>query len=78
MHEEINHIKPEHIITFGNQVSSILLNKKVTVSAYTNTEHEDVVIKKHNYKIYPTFYPIGQGIRNLPNAIQRIKDVIVM
>ncbi len=76
MHEEIDHIKPEHIITFGNQVSSLVLNKKVTVSAYKNIEHEDLVIKKHSYKIYPTFYPIWQGMRNLPHAIARIQKIL--
>lgn len=76
MYEEIDHIKPEHIISFGNQVSSILLNKKVTVSTYTNTEHENLIIKEHNYKIYPTFYPIGQGMRNLPKAIARIQKIL--
>ena len=30
--KEINIIKPKIIITFGNQVSSIILNKKISVS----------------------------------------------
>lgn len=76
IYEEIDHIQPQHIITFGNQVSSIMLNKKVTVSSYVKNDHELLKIKKRNYKIYPTFYPVGQGMRNLPKAIERIKDII--
>lgn len=76
IYEEIEHIQPQHIVTFGNQVSSILLNKKITVSAYKKCEHELLNIKKHNYKVYPTFYPVGQGMRNLPNAIVRIQNII--
>ena len=32
LYKEINIIKPKIIITFGNQVSSIILNKKISVS----------------------------------------------
>jgi len=60
IYEEIDHIKPQHIITFGNQVSSIVLNKKVTVSEYEKSEHENLTIKNHSYKVYPTYYPVGQ------------------
>lgn len=76
IYEEIDHIKPQHIISFGNQVSSIVLQKKVTVSAYTKNDHEILNIKKHDYKTYPTFYPVGQGMRNLPKAIERIQDIL--
>ena len=60
IYEEIDHIKPQHIITFGNQVSSIVLNKKVTVSEYEKSEHENLTIKNHSYKVHPTYYPVGQ------------------
>lgn len=76
IYEEIDYIKPQHIITFWNQVSSIVLQKKITVSAYTKNDHENLHSKKHTYDIYPTFYPVGQGMRNLPKAIQRIQDIL--
>lgn len=60
IYEEIDHIKPQHIITFGNQVSSIFLQKKVTVSAYEKNEHENLTIKRQTYTVYPTYYPVGQ------------------
>ncbi|MEI6775030.1 MAG: uracil-DNA glycosylase family protein [bacterium] len=76
IYEEIDRIKPQHIVSFGNQVSSILLNKKITVSTYVQSDHELLHIKKHTYTVYPTFYPVGQGMRNLPKAIARIQDII--
>ncbi len=76
IYEEIDHIKPQRIITFGNQVSSIVLQKKITVSVYVQNEHETLKIKKNTYNVYPTFYPVGQGMRNLPKAIARIQDIL--
>ena len=32
IYEEIDYIQPQHIITCGNQVSSIVLQKRITVS----------------------------------------------
>lgn len=57
--EEINIIKPKLIITFGNQVSSILLNKNIKVSNYRK-KYEFY----NNIKVFPVYYPIGQGMRN--------------
>lgn len=74
--EEIDYIEPQHIITFGNQVSSILLEKNVTVSSYTKDDYQILKIKDHKYKVYPTFYPVGQGMRNLPHAIARIQYIL--
>lgn len=74
--EEIDYIEPQHIIAFGNQVSSILLEKNVTVSSYTKDDYQILKIKDHKYKVYPTFYPVWQGMRNLPNAITRIQYIL--
>ena len=76
IYDEIDYIKPQHIVTFGNQVSSIVLNKKITVSAYQDDNYEELTIKKQLYKIYPTYYPVGQWMRNLPNAIARIQKIL--
>ena len=76
IYEEIDYIQPQHIITCGNQVSSIVLQKRITVSGYEKDEHELLKIKTHTYKVYPTFYPVGQGMRNLPKAITRIQSII--
>lgn len=76
IYQEIEDIQPQHIISFGNQVSSIVLGKKVTVSSYMKDDHDVLKIKKNSYKVYPTFYPVGQGMRNLPNAIARVQYII--
>ncbi len=73
--EELSILQPKHIITLGNQVSSILLSKTIKVSDYTNKQHEMLTIKNKTYKVYPTFYPVGQGTRNMPQAIERIQKI---
>jgi len=73
--EEIEFIKPQKIITFGNQVSSILLNKKISVSNYLDIEFEELKIQ-NLYSVYPVYYPVGQGRRNQPLAINRIKKIM--
>lgn len=74
--KELAILQPKHIITFGNQVSSILLDKPIKVSDYKNNEHELLTIEKTQYKVYPVFYPVGQGMRNMPAAIARIQKII--
>jgi len=76
MFKEIDLINPQNIITFGNQVSSILLEKKISVSNYKGIKNEILKIKNKAFKVYPTYYPVGQGRRNMPLAIQRIKKII--
>jgi DNA polymerase len=75
MYEEIQCVNPKRIITFGNQVSSILLGKNVSVSKYLSTEYEELIIENKKYLAYPTFYPVGQGRRNQPYAVSRIKSI---
>ncbi|MBU1104785.1 MAG: hypothetical protein ABII16_00155 [Patescibacteria group bacterium] len=62
--KEIVCIKPKLIVSFGNQVSSILLNKNIKVSEYRK-RHEPLVINGVPYKIFPVYYPVGQGMRNI-------------
>jgi len=72
MFKEIEIVNPKIVISFGNQVSSILLGKNISVSNYTKNEKEIV----NGYPIYPTYYPVGQGRRNMPLALERIKRVL--
>lgn len=76
MKEEIAEIDPKIIITFGNQVSSVLLNKPVSVSKYKGIEKEPLSIHKKVYNVYPTYYPVGQGQRNMPLAFKRLKNIL--
>lgn len=72
---EIHIIKPKRIIAFGNQVSSILLNKKIQVSQYRK-KHELLEINKSTYKVYPVYYPVGQGMRNIHIAKEDIAWIL--
>lgn len=74
--KELALLQPKHIITLGNQVSSILLGKPIKVSEYTKKEYESLTIEKQTYRVYPTFYPVGQGMRNMPAAIKRIQEIL--
>ncbi len=71
IYKEIDFIKPQRIVTFGNQVSSVFLGKNVSVSNYKNIEKEVF----RGYDIYPTYYPVGQGRRNMPLAIDRLLKI---
>ncbi|MDI6820872.1 MAG: hypothetical protein QMD65_01705 [Patescibacteria group bacterium] len=76
MFKEISTIQPKSIISFGNQVSSILLAKQVSMSKYKNTQKEVLGIQNQQFNIYPTYYPIGQGRRNMPLAVKRIQMIL--
>ena len=73
--EEIKMVNPKKIILFGIQVSSIVLNKKISVSEYRKRS-EDLVLEKKNFKCYPVYYPVGNGFFNTPKAIEDIKYIV--
>ena len=73
--KEIDIIKPKVIITFGNQVSSIILDKKITVSQNRKIAHE-LEVNKNKYKVYPVYYPVGNGIFNIDKSIEDINWII--
>ncbi len=75
LYKEFEIIKPKVIITFGNQVSSIVLNKKISVSENRKVCHE-LVINKKKYKVYAVYYPVGNGIFNIDKSIEYIKWII--
>ena len=68
MIEELNFIKPKVILALGNQVNSVLLQKPISVSKYLNEEYEYLNVNGIQSKVYPTYYPVGQGIRNMPKS----------
>jgi uracil-DNA glycosylase len=73
--EEIKILNPNAVITFGNQVSSIILSRPIRVSDYTELQSEKLTVGNKSFNVYPTFYPVGQGMRNMPLAIERIKQI---
>lgn len=75
LYMEIDIIRPKIIITFGNQVSSIVLNKKISVSLNRKISHE-LIVNNHIYKVFPVYYPVGNGIFNIDKAIEDINWII--
>ena len=76
--QEMLHVRPRAIIAFGNQVSSILLEKQIRVGDYRTNAHELIKTKRKEFRVYPTYYPVGQGMRNMPKAIARIKNILAI
>ncbi|SRR6266511_6475712 len=68
---------PKIIFAFGNQVSSILLGKPIKVSAYEGNPptggKEVLKISGKTFDVYPIYYPVGQGRKNMFRAIERMK-----
>ena len=75
--EEIKYVNPKKIILFGNQVSSIVLNKRISVSEYRKTS-EDLKIEDKVFKCFPVYYPVGNGFFNAPKAIEDLRYIIEM
>lgn len=75
LEKEIELINPKVIILFGNQVSSIVLNQKISVSQVRKTAFQKKINKK-TYKFYPVYYPVGNGRFNIDKAIEDIKWII--
>ncbi len=75
MKEEIAVIRPKHIVTFGNQVSSIILGKSISVGQHKNN-FEILEIGSSKYRVYPTHYPVGHGRMNQPLAVARINKIL--
>lgn len=73
--QEINIVKPKIIILFGNQVSSIVLEEKISVSQVRKKCFEKE-INGTKYKFYAVYYPVGNGRFNIDKAIEDIKWII--
>ncbi len=75
LYKEIEIIKPKKIVVFGNQVSSIFLNKKICVKSVRKEEFS-INIAGKNYPVYAVFYPIGNGMRNINLAVEDLKYIL--
>lgn len=73
--KEIEIVNPKVVILFGNQVSSLVLKQKISVSECRKKQF----IKKINgkeYKFYSVFYPVGNGRVNIYKSIEDIRWII--
>ena len=73
--KEIEIINPKVIILFGNQISSIVLNEKISVSLSRKKCYKKEINKK-TYKFFPVYYPVGNGRFNIDKSIEDIKWII--
>lgn len=71
LEKEIEIINPKVIILFGNQVSSIVLNEKISVSQCRKKKFLKTINGKQ-YKCYAVFYPVGNGRFNIDKSIEDI------
>lgn len=71
LEKEIEIINPKVIILFGNQVSSIVLKEKISVSQCRKKQFLKTVNGKQ-YKCYAVFYPVGNGRFNIDKSIEDI------
>lgn len=72
---EIDIVKPKVIVLFGNQVSSIVLGEKISVSDARKKAHVKEVAGV-KYKCFPVFYPVGNGRFNIDKSIEDLKWII--
>lgn len=73
--QEIEIINPKVIVLFGNQVSSVVLGEKISVSQM----RKKLVLKDINgtkYKFYSVYYPVGNGRFNIDKSIEDISWII--
>lgn len=70
--QEMEIVKPKVIILFGNQVSSIVLGEKISVSQVRKKEF----LLNDKFKCYAVYYPVGNGRFNMDKAIEDILYVI--
>lgn len=76
LYQEISIINPKIVILFGNQVSSIVLGEKISVSKCRKQLFTKSVFGKE-YKFYSVFYPVGNGRFNIDKSIEDIKDIML-
>lgn len=67
--EEMKLVRPKKIVLFGNQVSSIVLGKNISVSQ-CRKKCERLLIGEKEFDCFPVFYPVGNGRFNAPKAIE--------
>lgn len=71
LEKEIEIVNPKVIILFGNQVSTIFLKEKISVSQWRKKEFIKIINGKE-YKCYSIFYPVGNGRFNIDKSIEDI------
>lgn len=71
LEKEIEIVNPKVIILFGNQVSTVFLKEKRSVSQVRKKQFIKIINGKE-YKCYSIFYPVGNGRFNIDKSIENI------
>lgn len=73
--KEIEILKPKKIILFGNQVSSILLKEKISVSLRLTKTYK-LNINNQSIDTYCLYYPVGNGFFNKDKTVYDLKSIV--
>ena len=73
--KELELVSPKKVLFFGNQVASIVLNEKISVSA-CRQKCFPIKLGKKICKAYALFYPVGNGRFNQPKAVEDVKAIL--
>jgi len=73
--EELKFVNPQKIFFFGNQVSSIMLDQPIKVSA-TRQKKFALELNGKEFESYAIFYPVGNGRFNQNKTIEDIKEIL--
>lgn len=74
--EELSLVNPQKVFLFGNQVSSIILERPVKVSQTRKLKFELNLTDNKKMDSFAIFYPVGNGRFNQGNAIEDIKEIL--
>ena len=73
--DEIQITRPRKVVLFGNQVSTLFLGEKISVSKSRKKSYNRI-IGNSSTKCYPVFYPVGNGYMNIDKAVEDLKWII--
>ncbi len=73
--KEIEIVDPKVVVLFGNQVSKLVLDEKISVSQCRKKKFVRNINGKE-YKFYSVFYPVGNGRFNIDKSIEDINWII--
>ncbi len=73
--QELALVAPQKVLLFGNQVASIMLGEKISVSL-ARCKKFDLNLNEKLAEGYAVFYPVGNGRFNQDKAICDIKTIL--
>ncbi len=75
LEKEIKFVNPKVIILVGNQVSSIVLDKKY-LFLFVEKKKFIKTIDNKDFEFYSVYYPVGNGRFNIDKSIEEIKWIL--